>query len=152
MDSMHGIGLDIVAIEKLKSMLERHPQACETIFTELEHNYCRTARNWAERYAARFAAKEAVLKALGTGMAKGMSWQDIEIYNLPTGKPCLRLSGEVGRKAALLGLSDWLVSLTHSREFAVACVAAHPRPLPEEVRNPVEVLAGIEAPDEAWFM
>lgn len=48
-------------------------------------------------YAKRFAAKEAFVKALGTGVAQGVSWQDMEISNLDSGKPTIAISGAAGK-------------------------------------------------------
>jgi holo-[acyl-carrier protein] synthase len=120
----HAIGADIVSITKITAILGRHSCAAEKLFTSTEITYARSASNEHERFAARFAAKEAVLKALGVGMAKGMSWLDIEVGTVPSGRPILRLSGAVAERARQLGLDDWLISLAHCREFAVAYVCA----------------------------
>jgi holo-[acyl-carrier protein] synthase len=71
--------------------------------------------------AVRFAAKEAVMKALGTGI-KGVGWREIEILNNDDGKPFVILHGQAERKAQELGLSDLSVSLSHSRDLAIAAV------------------------------
>jgi holo-[acyl-carrier protein] synthase len=71
----------------------------------------------------RFAGKEAVMKALGTG-AKGVSWREIEILALPTGEPVVRLHGNAEDRAKTLGLGELAISLSHSREYAVAVVVA----------------------------
>ncbi len=124
MAQLAGIGVDIVRVEKFNQVIEDNPQALDSIFTEFEQSYCKTSRNRAERLAARFAAKEAVLKALGLGMAKGMNWLDIEVQNVPTGQPILKLGGEVERRALHQGLNSWQLSLSHCREYAIACVSA----------------------------
>ena len=118
------IGVDIVSIKKIADILDRHAGAAESLFTSSEIRYARSGANESERFAARFAAKEAVLKALGTGMAKGMTWQQIEVASLPSGRPTLRLTGAVFERARHLGLDQWLISLAHCREFAVAYVSA----------------------------
>jgi holo-[acyl-carrier protein] synthase len=131
--TLHGrtaIGVDIVSVDKIRAILDHHAHASAALFTGIELASARSGRYAAELFAARFAAKEAVLKALGTGLAKGMTWHDIEVRKRVTGEPVLHLSGAVAEKATLLGLEKWLVSLTHSREFAVAFVmASGPRPL-----------------------
>ena len=118
------IGVDIVSTDHIKSILDRHPDARRSIFTAAEISYSQAAANAYERFAARFAAKEAVLKALGTGMAKGMRWTDIEVGRAPSGRPLLHLHGAVARRAALLGLETWLLSLSHGRGTTVAYVVA----------------------------
>jgi len=74
--------------------------------------------------AARFAAKEATAKALGTGIG-AISWQMIEVYSLPGGQPVLRLHAAAAVRAAVLGISEWHVSLSHSRTLAVAFVVGY---------------------------
>ena len=66
------------------------------------------------------------MKALGTGV-KGVSWKEIEILSKPTGEPLVRLYGKAKIVAASLGLAEFAVSLSHSREYAVASVIAQSR-------------------------
>lgn len=74
--------------------------------------------------AARFAAKEAVAKALGTGIG-AVAWTDIEIRtDSDTHRPRLLLHGAAADLAAALGLTQWDISLTHTREMAAAVVVA----------------------------
>src|SRR5262245_44348620 len=67
--------------------------------------------------AGRFAAKEAVMKSLGTG---GMAFKSIEMVRAPSGRPEVRLSGRMARRAERLGITDIEVSISHSRDNAVA--------------------------------
>jgi len=80
----------------------------------------------AEGYARRFAAKEACAKALGTGFRQGVFWRDLEVVNLPSGQPGLRLSGGAARHLALLVPPGWApsihVSLTDDPPIAQAIV------------------------------
>ena len=73
--------------------------------------------------AARFAAKEATSKVLGTGI-RGIRWREMEILPNRRGKPVLVLHGQAAERAASLGLTDFSVSLTHSRTDAMAFVVA----------------------------
>ena len=73
--------------------------------------------------AARFAAKEATSKALGTGIV-GIRWQEMEVLPNRRGKPVLILHGRAAERARQLGLTDFSVSLTHSRTDAMAFVVA----------------------------
>jgi len=75
-----------------------------------------------ERYAARFAAKEAGMKAIGTGWRRGVTWQDFEVSNLPTGSPTLRLHGRAAEVAAELGVKRISLSLTHTAANGMAFV------------------------------
>jgi len=92
-----GIGHDIVDIARIEKALERHGQRfLERCFTPQEQAKAAKRRNGgleAATLAKRFAAKEATSKALGTGMASGVGWRDIEVIVDETGRPLLKLSG-----------------------------------------------------------
>jgi len=75
-----------------------------------------------ERYAARFAAKEAGMKAIGTGWRHGVTWQDFEVANLPSGRPTLRLHGVAARFAEKLRVRNISLSITHTAELGMAHV------------------------------
>jgi holo-[acyl-carrier protein] synthase len=92
------------------------------VYTDGEAAYCREMKRAEEHYAARFAAKEAVLKALGTGMRKGFSWKDIEVIVGELGQPSIRLTGGAADRADELGVNHIFVSLSHTKEYAVAQV------------------------------
>ena len=118
-----GVGLDIAEIDRIQSAIERHGKPfIERLFTPAEIVYCERHKNKFERYAGRFAVKEATMKALGTGWRHGVRWQDIEVTNLPGGKPTLRLSGVAGEFAAKLAVKNFSVSITHSGNLALAQV------------------------------
>ena len=70
--------------------------------------------------AGRFAAKEAVMKVLGTGWAKGVTFRDIEVLKDTEGAPITYLSGVAAERAKALGIKRILVSITHTRDLAVA--------------------------------
>ena len=61
------------------------------------------------------------MKALGTG-AKGVAWREIEVLPDQRGKPLLFLYGRARKRASDLGLAALEVSLTHSRDYAMATV------------------------------
>lgn len=118
-----GIGVDLIEIQRIQENLERHGERFEAkVFTPLEREYCRRMPIPAQHYAARFAAKEAFLKALGTGWAKGVTWQDVGIENLPSGMPRLVITGRARELADECGVGNMHVSLSHSRGHAVAVV------------------------------
>lgn len=96
-----GIGSDLCDIRRIARSLERFGERFTTrIFTAGERAKSDARATRAESYARRFAAKEACSKALGTGFRAGVFWRDIEVVNLPGGKPTLRLTG--GAEARLL--------------------------------------------------
>jgi holo-[acyl-carrier protein] synthase len=90
----------------------------ERLFTEGER-----AIVGVPRLAARFAVKEAVMKALGVGLG-AFAWHDVETVRTESGAPELVLRGAAAELASCRGVSQWLVSLTHTDTTAVAVVAA----------------------------
>lgn len=120
-----GHGIDLVEVARIKEMLERHSDRfLERCFTAPEAAYADSSRRRVEHLAARFAAKEAALKALGTGLRDGMSWTEIEVVLQPSGQPTLEIRGRTAEVATGMGITRWLVSLSHTEQSAVASVLA----------------------------
>ncbi len=118
---MQKIGVDIIEIERIDQALKRFgTRFLQRIYTQSEINLCRERPHV---LAVRFAGKEAVMKALGTGI-KGVGWREIEILARATGEPFVKLSGKANIRAGILGLNEFAISLSHSREYAVATVIA----------------------------
>ena len=89
-----GIGTDIINIKRINNSIKRGGYRFKKkIFSEREINYCEKKKNHSAFYAKRFAAKEAFTKALGTGIGKGISLKDIEVFNESSGKPNIKLKG-----------------------------------------------------------
>jgi holo-[acyl-carrier protein] synthase len=89
-----GIGSDLCDIRRIERSLERFgDRFTHRVFTEGERRRSDRRAARAPSYARRFAAKEACSKALGTGMRAGVFWRDMEVVNLASGQPTLRLSG-----------------------------------------------------------
>ncbi|MGU3539358.1 holo-ACP synthase [Methylobacterium sp. A54F] len=89
-----GIGSDLCDIRRIEKSLARFgDRFTARVFTLGERAKCDRRAARAPSYARRFAAKEACAKALGTGLSHGVFWRDMEVVNLPGGKPTLRLSG-----------------------------------------------------------
>lgn len=120
-----GLGTDLIEIERVQQSLTRFGQRfMERVFTEGEIAYCQQKKHSAESFAARFAAKEATAKALGTGIARGISWQEIEVRRNPGERPTLNLTGRAAERADSMGVRHLHLSLTHSRDVAMAVVVA----------------------------
>jgi len=118
-----GIGMDLVEVERIEAMLRRHPErAVRRLFTPAERSYCLASGHAAQSYAARFAAKEAFFKALGTGLALGARWTEVEVLRNPDGAPRLQVSGIALELAERRGVRRAHVSLTHTRRIAAAYV------------------------------
>jgi holo-[acyl-carrier protein] synthase len=114
-------GVDIVEIERVAGVIARWGERfLERVYTPAERAYC---RGRVPELAARFAGKEAIAKALGTGI-RGLAWRDLEILADPLGKPVVRLHDRASARATALGLTEIAISLSHSRDFAVATVVA----------------------------
>ena len=116
--------MDLCEVARVKKALEsEHGQRFkERVYTAREIAYAERRVNRYERFAARFAAKEAGMKALGTGWRGGISWHDLEVANLPSGRPTLLLHGKAAEIAEKLGVRNIALSLTHTTEQAMAVV------------------------------
>jgi holo-[acyl-carrier protein] synthase len=118
-----GLGTDLAEIGRVARSIDRFGERfLDRIYTPAEIAYCGSKKSFAESYAARFAAKEAAAKALGTGISRGVSWKEFEVTREPGGKPGLQLHGRAAELAARLGVSRISLSLTHTREMAMAVV------------------------------
>ncbi len=116
-----GSGVDLCEVPRIEASIARYgARFIERIYTPAEIAYVERKANRFERYAARFAAKEAGMKAIGTGWRHGVRWQDFEVANLPSGKPTLLLHGVAARVAEKLGVRNVALSITHTREVALA--------------------------------
>ena len=114
-------GIDMVACDRIAEAVSRHGERfLHRVFTPIELDYCRGRKREIEHLAGRFAAKEAVLKVLGTGWQDGTSWTDIEVRNLPSGQPEIRLTGRCREIADQLGLTNVLISISHIETHAIA--------------------------------
>jgi holo-[acyl-carrier protein] synthase len=120
-----GLGTDLIETKRVQESIDRFGERfLERVFTEGEIAYCRRKKNAGESFAARFAAKEAGAKALGTGISRGVNWKELEVRREMSGKPTLHLSGRAAELAEAMGVRRLQLSLTHSRELAMAVVVA----------------------------
>ncbi|MDQ2834453.1 MAG: holo-ACP synthase [Acidobacteriota bacterium] len=120
-----GLGTDLIETRRVQASMDRFGKRfLERIYTASEIAYCLSKKNAAESFAARFAAKEAGAKALGTGISRGVSWMELEVRREPGGRPTLHLSGRAAERARALGVRAIQLSLTHTRELAMAVVVA----------------------------
>ncbi|MFW5792017.1 MAG: holo-[acyl-carrier-protein] synthase [Desulfohalobiaceae bacterium] len=119
-----GLGIDIVELDRIHKALQRFgDRFSRRILTRGELDAMPgTEQAGISFLAARFAAKEAGVKALGTGMSGGITWHDLEVRPLPSGKPEIILHGPAQAVANSLGARMAHVSLTHGRDTAAAVV------------------------------
>ncbi len=117
-------GVDIIEIARIRRVANQYGRRfLHRIYTEGEIAYC---RGRAPQMASRFAAKEAVMKALGTG-THGVRWKDVEVVRKRGGPPRVQLHGSALARARRLGIEEMAVTLSHSRDYAVAFVVAESR-------------------------
>lgn len=115
------IGIDIIEVGRVRKVFERHGERfLQRVFTPIEVQQCRGKMT---RLAGRFASKEAISKALGTGL-HGVAWREMEVVQLRSGRPSVRLHGKAKRRAELLGLSAFDVSIADLKEFSIAIAVA----------------------------
>jgi holo-[acyl-carrier protein] synthase len=120
-----GLGTDLIETRRVQESIDRHGKRfLERIFTAGEIAYCQRKKNAAESFAARFAAKEAGAKALGTGISRGVGWKEFEVRREASGRPTLHVSGRAREVADAIGVRRLQLSLTHSRDLAMAVVVA----------------------------
>jgi len=124
-----GTGIDICEVVRIeKAISSSHGRRfVERVYTAQEIAYAESNANKWQRYAARFAAKEAGMKALGVGWSGGLSWRDLEVSNLASGRPTLRLHRKAAEIAARLGVANVSLSLTHTGQQAMAMVILESR-------------------------
>jgi holo-[acyl-carrier protein] synthase len=115
------VGVDIIEVDRVRKVYEHHGERfLQRVFTAMEIRQC---RNKITRLAGRFAAKEAISKALGTGL-HGVAWHEMEVVQLRSGRPTVRLYGKAKRRAELLGLTAFDVSIADLQTFSIAIAVA----------------------------
>ena len=118
-----GTGVDLIEFERIAHSIERYGERfLHRVYTDHEIAYCRGRRVSAESFAARFAAKEAGAKALGTGISRGVTWNEFQVARNPGGRPILELRGRAALLAKELGVRAISLSLTHTGSLAMATV------------------------------
>ena len=116
------VGIDLIEIPRIQRSLDDFGERfLRRVYTEQERE---RYRNRISELAARFAAKEAISKALGTGI-RGIKWREMEVLANRRGKPIVVLHGTAAERAAVLGITDFDISLTHSRSDAMAFVVGY---------------------------
>jgi len=121
---MRCVGVDIVEIARLEKAIARHGEAfLRRVYTDSE---LKLYRKKLPSLAARFAAKEAVVKAMGKP-DKAISLKEIEILSNPGGQPVVNLYGKTQQQAQGMGMGKLAVTISHSKEYAVAFVSGDTR-------------------------
>jgi holo-[acyl-carrier protein] synthase len=116
-----GLGIDLADIDRVEDVYTKFPRFIERCFTQHEQEYALKFAKPSRRLAARFAGKEAVMKSLGTGWRR-LRWTDVEITG--GGKPTVRLYGTAAARAEMLGVTEILVTITHTDTTAMVFAIA----------------------------
>ena len=115
------VGTDILRVARIEEVLERQGERfVKRILSPVEQQEYQGHKQAQRMLAKRFAAKEAVAKALGTGIGRGVSWQDICIVHDDFGAPKVQLSGGAAEAAARRGGSRVELSLSDEEEYVIA--------------------------------
>ena len=124
MNCIFGIGTDIVDISRVKKLLNTNKKLINRIFSIKEIKYCESRSNKIASYSKRFAAKEAFAKALGTGISKGISFNEISINNNKNGSPFIELLGKTKTitKNLTKKKNKIYLSLSDEKKYALAMV------------------------------
>jgi holo-[acyl-carrier protein] synthase len=123
---MKAVGLDAIEIDRVAEAIAHHGERfLARVYTDAERRLASASGEAAPQfYGGRFAAKEAVLKALGTGYAQGLGFHEVEVLRHDNGAPRLVLHGAAKERAQVLGITQILVSITHTRTDAHAVAVA----------------------------
>jgi len=122
--TIYGIGTDITKISRIKKLL-KNKKIIKRLFSKNEIKKSENKVNKVNYYAKRFAAKEAFTKAIGIGISKGISFNEIEIYNLKSGKPEINLIGKtqiIVKKILKKKKINTFLTLSDEDPFAIATV------------------------------
>jgi len=124
MSYIYGIGTDIVDTSRIKKIFINNKKFKNRIFSKKEIKYCESRTNKIAHYSKRFAAKEAFVKALGTGISKGISFNEISIDNNKNGAPFIELIGKTKIIVRNLTKSKNKIylSLSDEKKYALAMV------------------------------
>ena len=121
---IYGIGTDVVNINRIKKSL-KNKNFIDRLFNKNEVKKCNNQINKANCYAKRFAAKEAFSKAIGTGISRGINFNEIIVHNIKSGKPNIKLLGntkKIVNKILNKKKFNIFLSLSDDKPFAVATV------------------------------
>ena len=116
-----GLGVDLADISRVERVFDKYPRFIDRCFTAHEKEYALRFANPSRRLAARFAGKEAVMKSMGTGWRR-IRWRDVEITG--GGKPTVRIFGTAQRRAEMLGITGFEITITHTDRDALVFVVA----------------------------
>ena len=126
---IYGSGIDIIDINRIRKVINKYGNRFKKrCFSNSEIERSDKRLNSVESYAKRYAAKEACAKALGTGLARGVFWKDIEVVNNQYGKPFIKLHGKANKIYQNMNKNSNIqieVSLSDEKKYAIANVTIY---------------------------
>lgn len=124
---VYGIGIDLVKIDRIKSAVDQWEERfLKRVFTEKEISYCYERKEPHLSLSVRFAAKEALIKAIGSEIP--VSLTDIEVMNYGNGRPFITVTGKLKAFFSDKSITAIHLSLSHEKEFGIACVVLESAP------------------------
>lgn len=123
------VGVDLVDIKRLKAACERTPRFVSRVFCSGELEYCYSKGDPYPSLAACFATREAFRK-MHPVFIQGVAFHDVCLDHYPGGRPLLKLSPAVQDKAASIGITSTVVSISHTDDMAIAVTIAYAEILP----------------------
>ncbi|HYW81138.1 MAG TPA: holo-ACP synthase [Thermoguttaceae bacterium] len=125
MSEIIGIGTDIAECLRIARMIERYGETfLRRVYTPEEIRFCQARAEATQHFTGHWAAKEAILRALGTGWRGGIAWRDVEVRNVPGGRPVVAVQGGVKEAVEKAGIAKLLISISHCRTHATAYAIA----------------------------
>ena len=121
---LFGVGTDIIQVNRLKKSLNKKP-FLSRIYSKEEILKCKRSKVNSNCFAKRFAAKEAFSKALGTGISKGVSFNEIVVLNEKSGKPYIKLinkTKKIVERKLRKKIYKISLSIADEKDYAVAFV------------------------------
>ncbi|MEF9840815.1 MAG: holo-ACP synthase [Lachnospiraceae bacterium] len=110
-----GVGTDMIEIQRVKKACQKQAFFARC-FTLKEQEIIKES---SQKAAGNFAVKEAVSKVFGSGIS-GFDLKDIEVLRDEKGKPYVHLYGEAFHIAESLGIHQMHVSISNTKEYAIA--------------------------------
>ena len=120
---IYGIGSDIIEIDRIRQAIDRNPRIIDKLFSDREKVMLDAKGFRPESVAGNFCAKEAIVKSLGLGL-RGFKIKDIEVLRDELNKPYLVASGDFKDICEKLGISQVMVTISHSKNYATASAIA----------------------------
>ena len=122
---IHGIGNDLINVNRIEKVIKKNKNFLKKIFTKNEIRYCNNKMNKYYCFAKRFSAKESFSKALGTGISRGLKFNEIEIINNNKGKPNIKILGkskQIVQKILHTKKLEIFVSISDDKPYASSVV------------------------------